>query len=92
MQSAGTGAYTIGMREAPDDAPNDLASARSLTTAAPVSARFDYAGDSDRFHFNAVARTTYTVTVSADSGSIGSASSLLLKLNDSTEYRVVGGR
>lgn len=78
------GSYTVGMREAPDDAGNDWESVRTLTATAPVAARFDYAFDSDRFRIAVVAGTTYTVTVSADSGGLGSAS--FLRLMSSTAW------
>lgn len=72
------GNYRVGMREAPDDAGNDPASARLLTTASPVAGRFDYAFDKDQFRISTVAGLTYTVTVSADSGGIDSASFMRL--------------
>lgn len=77
-----TGSYQVDMREAPDDAGNDPASARLLTTSAPVAGRFDYAFDKDQFRIPTVAGMTYTVTVSADSGSIGTASFLRLRLDE----------
>lgn len=83
-----TGSYQVGMREAPDDAGNDPAAARLLTSASPVAGRFDYAFDKDQFRIPTVAGMTYTVTVGADSGSLGMASFLRLgrdEEGDSTE-------
>jgi len=76
------GDYTIGMREAPDDSSNDPGAERVLTAAAPLAGRFDYAFDRDQFRIAAVAGTTYTVTLTADSGDIGSASFLRLSHRD----------
>lgn len=77
-----SGGYTVGMREAPDDAPNDPASARPLAVGVPVAGRFDYAFDKDQYRIAAVAGVTYTVTVSTDRGSVGTTSFLGLTLEE----------
>ncbi|WP_306393854.1 DUF4214 domain-containing protein [Telluria beijingensis] len=76
------GAYTLGMREAPDDAGNDPASARPLAVGAPAAGRFDYAFDKDQFRIAAVAGMTYTVTITADRGSVGTTSFFGLTLEE----------
>jgi len=88
VSGAQAGGYTVGMREAPDDFPNDTASALALTTAAPVAARFDYAFDRDLFRIAAVAGSDYKVTISVDSGSLGTASFLRLGLVGDRSYTV----
>lgn len=80
------GEYTVGLQEAPDDAGNDPASARVLTTTAPVAGSFDYALDIDQFRIAAVAGTTYTVTLSTDSGNLGTAAYLRLTLEGTLSY------
>jgi len=88
---ARAGAYTVGLLEAPDDSGNDPASARVLTTAAPVAGSFDYALDIDQFRIAAVAGTTYTVTLSTDSGNLGTAAYLRLSLEGASYSGNQGG-
>lgn len=76
------GAYEVGMREAPDDASNEAALARALTTEAPVAGVFNYAFDHDHFRIAAVAGMTYTITLSADGGNLGNAKFLRLSVDD----------
>ncbi len=56
--AAKAGAYTIGLREAPDDSGNDPGSERVLMPASPVAGTFDYAFDRDKFSIATVAGTT----------------------------------
>lgn len=88
ISGAQTGGYKVDMFEAPDDAGNDPASARLLTTASPVAGRFDYAFDQDQFRIPTVAGLTYTVNISADSGSIGEATELQLIPEENNAYPV----
>lgn len=81
-----TGGYQVGVREAPDDAGNDPAAARLLTSASAVAGHFDYAFDKDQFRIPTVAGMTYTVTLSADSGSLGTASYLRLRRDEEGDY------
>jgi hypothetical protein len=81
-RAAQAGDYTIGLHEAPDDSANGPGSARLLTAAASVAGKFDYAFDTDQFRIAAVAGTTYTVTLSADSGDIGTAAFVRLSHRD----------
>lgn|GEM_PF-5821320 len=76
------GAYTVGMREAPDDAGNDPASARPLAVGVPVAGRFDYAFDRDQFRIAAVAGVTYSVTITPESGSVGTTSFLGMTIEE----------
>lgn len=82
------GAYRVGMRQAPDDASNEPALARTLTSAAPVAAVFNYAFDHDQFRITAVAGLTYTVSVSADGGNLGNASFLRLTVDGNSSSTV----
>ena len=76
------GAYTVGMREAPDDAGNDPASARALAVGVPVAGRFDYAFDKDQFRIAAVAGMTYSVTITPERGSVGTTSFLGMTIEE----------
>lgn len=86
VTGAKTGSYTIGMRTAQDDYGNMPASAQPLTPGIPAAARFDYAMDNDRFRLAGVAGNAYTVTLTTDDGTLGSAKSLDLSM-DADLYR-----
>jgi len=86
-----SGGYSIGLHQAPDDSGNDPLAARPLTAAASVAGSFDYAFDKDQFRIAAVAGMTYTVTLSSDSGNLGTAVFLRLTLEGGQYSSAQGG-